>query len=112
MITTETVFIGRDNAIDVQLEDDSVVPGTLANTKLEDPATKVEIIIDDGDKYNSTDNPDKITFTTGGKVTFKLGTHFTEENVYNAQIVVYDSVNVNGILWEPKIVLDAKTDSF
>ena len=111
MIVTETVFIGRDNVIDIQLYDDSVVRGVMDKTSLAN-ATRVEIIIDDGAKYNSEENADIISYSYDGIVNLKLGKHFKEENIYNAQIVVFDPSNLDGILWEPKIVLDVKTDSF
>lgn len=111
-MVTEIVFIGRDNAIDLQLQDDSQTPGTLNNTDLS-AATKVEVVINDGNSYDSTANPTVVMFNpVTGVVTLKLGTMFTAENVYDAQIVVYDAVNTNGVLWNPKFSLDVKADSF
>lgn len=108
---TEVVFIGKDNSIDLQLYDDTVVPGTWNETSLPESA-KVEVVIDNGNKYNSTDHPTLVSFTITGKVSLKLGTCFTIENTYDAQLVVYDDINTNGVIWEQKIILDVKTDIF
>lgn len=102
---TEYAYIGRDNAIDVQLEDDTVAPGTLANTDLS-LCTKISILVDAADEYNSVDDPTIVSFTAGGIVTIKLGSVVTEPDVkHKVEIVMYDALNTNGISWQPKLTV-------
>lgn len=98
---TEYFYEGRDNAIDVQLMDDSAVPGTLAETDLSS-ATKVGIIVDQESSYDSDTDPDVVSFTAGGIVSIKLGMTLAAGS-YNVEIVVYDALNTNGVAWQPKI---------
>ncbi len=103
-MTTEKVYIGRDNLIDLQLQDDS--SGALANTDLSN-ATKVAVVLDATTSYDSTSNPDEVSFTEAGVVSLKLGGVLSVAAKYTAEIVVYDVNNQEGIAWQPRFVIDA-----
>lgn len=103
---SETVYIGRDNAIDVQLQDDRTTPGTWENADLTD-ATKVEVVLDLTTVYGSDTHPSIVMFTTGGIVTLKLGLILTEVATHSGEIIVYDSINTDGVAWQPKLKLKA-----
>lgn len=106
-MATEYAYIGRDNTIDVQLQDDTVTPGTLANTDLSN-ATKVEVIIDYTTRYDSVSNPDVVWFETSGIVHIALGSKVTEPGKIKLEIVVYDNLNDDGVAWQPLLSVSVK----
>ena len=106
-MATEYAYIGRDNTIDVQLQDDTAVPGTMANTSLA-AATMVEIIIDYLTKYDSVNNPTVVWFETSGVVHIALGSVLTPEQAntkIKVEIVVYDNLNDDGVAWQPRLTV-------
>lgn len=103
---SEIVYIGCNNAIDLQLQDDTAVPGTFANTSLA-TASKVSVTVG-GTTYDSSANPTIISYTLGGIVTIKLGTTISVPGVYKAYIKVYDVINTSGVLWDPPIYISAQ----
>lgn len=103
-MASELVYIGRDNAILLQLEDNT--SGVLANSDLTS-ATKVELVVDGTDVYDSTNDPTVVAFTTGGLLTLKLGLALLEPDNYSVEIVVYDATNTNGVTWQPKLHVTA-----
>src|SRR5210317_2198515 len=100
-LSKEVVFLNRDNINVLQLQDDSQVPGTLANSDLT-AATKIGVMFDKlPSMYDSTQHPTVISFTADGKVTLKLGGLNLPEGERTAYLVVYDGANPNGIRWTP-----------
>jgi hypothetical protein len=103
-ILTETVYIGRDNFIDFQMQDDSDVPGTMANTDLSQ-ATKIGVKIG-STVYDSVANPTIVMYEPTGHVTLNLGGSLTA-GIHEANIILYDSTHPNGVMWEPMFYINA-----
>jgi len=100
----EYVYIGRDNVIDLQLQDDS--SGSMTNTDLS-TATKVGVALDATTEYDSDANPDQVSFSSSGVVSLELGTLIDADGRYIAEIIVYDSDHPNGIAWQPRFMIHA-----
>jgi len=102
---SETVYIGRDNTIDLQLKDDTVKPGKLANSDFS-AVTKVELVINGTIAYNSIADPNIVSFTPGGVVYLKLGGVLTlPKKHYIGELIIYTAANPDGIAWQPKFDL-------
>lgn len=101
----EVVFLKRNNVNVLQLQDDSVTPGTLADSDLS-AATKLGLVFDNlPTEYDSIQHPTVISFTATGKVTIKLGGLSIPPGERTAYFVVYDGANPQGIRWTPDLIL-------
>jgi len=93
----EIIYFGRDNSIDLRLKA-SGVSQNLTNT------TKIQVIFGSGVTIDSSVSPTLFSGTTStvGALSLKFGSlsdRLTSGTVYNAEILVYDDSNTNGINW-------------
>lgn len=96
--TPETVYIGRNNGIDLLLKADDVVQNiTVINrVQLKDPTTNTVLA-------DSLTNPTAFDWTTQGAqgiLRMFLGGILTTVATYRkADLIIYDSTNVDGLCW-------------
>jgi len=89
----EIVYLNRDNTIDIILKAD----GTAADLS---SVTKMEIIVDDSTTISSVTSPDAFDWFEGsGKLILALGDEGIDAGSYDAQLIVYDVDNPDGIMW-------------
>ena len=99
---TETVYLERDNAIDLQLLADGAVV-SLASVN------RMEVTADNGAwSVSSETAPDAFDWSAGnGMVTIALGLQAIPAGNHTARLVVYDPSNQHGIIWD-RIILRVK----
>lgn len=92
---TETVYLERDNAIDLQLLADGAVV-SLASVN------RMEVTAANGDwAVSSTEAADVFDWSAGnGKVTIALGLQDIPPGRHSCRLVVFDQSNQNGIVWD------------
>lgn len=95
----ETVINGRDNSLDLLFKADGVAQNLSS-------VTKVELVDQEGeiDPISSEDHPTWFIWDlseTGqrGKMIIRLGAAELTARTYIFRVVLYDSVNTNGIFW-------------
>ena len=92
-MTTENVYDGHDNTIDLLLKADDVAEDLSSVTRmtLEVGSTTVDSDVS-GDAFD---------WDTGvtGKVILDLGGESLAAGTYRATLTVYDPTNTNGIVW-------------
>jgi len=96
----ETIYLNRDNTVDLLLLEDGK-PIDLTS------ATKIEVI-DTACAWavNSVDSPDAFEIgTTDGKIILKLGHEPIAPDSYTCRVIVYDAQNADGVVWENTINL-------
>lgn len=87
----ETVYVNRDNTIDLALYENNVL---INHTTI----TRVQVLI--GSRtLDSYTNPNYFDMTSASKLKLKLGGASLTDGQYKAQLVIYDAVNYNGIVW-------------
>lgn len=101
---TETVYLGRDNTIDLLLKADGVITDLT-------PITKVDIV-DIGCSWsiNSDDSTDAFDWSSGadGVLRLSLGAETVPAGSYRARVIIYDASNTEGIVWgEIKLTFEA-----
>jgi len=88
----ETVYLDRDNVIDLQLLVDNE-PVDLSGV------TRMDLVFDET-VISSDDYPDVFDWTIGnGVVRIKLYGMNIEQRYYDAQLIVYDDSTPHGIVW-------------
>ena len=88
----EVIYNGNDNAIDLQLLEDTVAVDLSSVTRM--------TIAFDTKVVDSDTSPDVFDWSAGdGKLTLILGAESISEDLYYAELVVYDPANTNGIVW-------------
>lgn len=97
-------FDEHANVIKFQLKDDSELFGTLANSVLS-LVDKIAIVFDDDSVtgYNSTDNPNEISYTDAGVVVLSLGDTDLSIGSHTAHLDIYYIGQSTPIRWEPDI---------
>lgn len=95
---TETIYTNRDNTFELLLKAD----GVAVNLATAEP-TKIEILFL-GNYYNSDEFPNAFDWTTQGAsgiISFDLASITTLEagRDKNAELIVYDGTNPDGIVW-------------
>lgn len=88
-MTTEVVYLGRDNTVDLLLK---------ADGSAQDLSGVTRMVLVVGDAEIDSDAFDWDTGTTG-KVVLALGDETISEGTYTAWLVVYDGSNPDGIVW-------------
>lgn len=91
--STETVYLGYDNTIDLILKADGVAVDLSSVTR---------ITLDfDGTIVDSDVSADAFDWNTGttGKISLSLGQETISVGTYNVQLVVYDPDNTHGVVW-------------
>ena len=96
MLISEVCWLGHDNTIDLLLsadgKDQASIFESVNKMAIEDAGGIWSI--------SSVDHPDKITWTAGGLVSFKLGLATgIPEGIYTCPIIVTDPTNPEGIVW-------------
>jgi len=104
MACRETIYTDRDNPITLILkeDDENITEAQML------AITKVGVRYDPDDNgagvyYNSDDYPTKFDWTTNAdeaKVTMKLGTLLPAGYDRKAELLIYNAVNTNGIVWD------------
>jgi len=92
-MNTEIAYIGHDNVIDVQLRDEGIVVDLSAVTR---------VTLDfNGTVIDSDIHIGVFDWTAGnGVLNIALqGQNIATHEHYQAQLVVYDPDNINGIVW-------------
>ncbi len=106
----ELVYLGHDNLITLQLQDDSLVLGTLENT---DVTSVTRMTLEEGETViaDSDVTADAFDWTrdpTAGIVDLKLGGLSILEGLHTVCLVLYSAVAPNGIRWSPSVKLQVK----
>lgn len=92
----ETIYVGRDNLINLLLKADGVVQDLTA-------VTKIELLYKEGyyDSDNFASAFDYSTYATSGIVILDIGSIGLEAGQdKNAELIVYDASNASGIIWD------------
>jgi len=94
MASTEKIYLGRDNTIDLSLRIDSSVTSLASVTHMH--------VIFSGTTFSSVGHTGWFDWTSGstGSLTLKLGgvTGITTGN-YDMGLILYDTGNTSGINW-------------
>ena len=93
--SSEIVYLGRDNAIDLQLLSDGRAADLSSVTRmiLRDSACTWEV--------DSSTSPTSIDWAGGdGALTLQLGQEPIPPGVYLCHLFVYDPTNPNGLFWQ------------
>ena len=98
-MTTENVYDGHDNTIDLLLKADGAAEDLSSVTRM-----TLEVGSNTVDSDVSGDAFDWDTGTTG-KVILTLGAEGLTEGTYRATLTVYDADNANGIVWGTFILI-------
>lgn len=93
---TETVYLGRDNAIELVLSADGAVQDLTAVTQVD--------IVDSGCTWSVSSATSASAFDwssnpTGGVLKMSLGDETIPAGTYRCKIVVYDPTNTDGVVW-------------
>lgn len=95
-MTIETVYVGNDNSIDIILKEDGVavdLSGTSRVTlELDSVYDSAVVGWGDNEPFDVTEGSGKLIMRLGG-----LG--IAAGNYPEAELVVYDPGNLNGIVW-------------
>lgn len=93
----ETVYIGRDNTIDLLLTEDGV---SIDHSLI----TRVIVDLNDtaGTTIDSDVSPGAFSWDEG-KLVLSLGHEGIATGSYNADLIVYDPINTSGIQWQPRV---------
>lgn len=94
----EIVITGRNNSIDILVKSNKeIVPLTdVTRIQLVDQAGEIDTI-------DSNDNPeyfDWTTYSSSGKLIFKLGNAGLTAGNYIFRTIIYDAENTDGIFWD------------
>jgi hypothetical protein len=97
-VITETVYINRDNSIDLILS--SEVNGVKTVTDLT-AVTRVDVVATNNKfTVTSVGHPSWISWgTVNGKLTLTLGAAGIPKGKYEAQIILFDPAHPNGLVW-------------
>jgi len=94
---TEIVYLGHDNTIDLLLKQDGTAQDLSGVTKI--TATFGDTLIESTDAANGPITWAQSGYDTG-EIRLALGAQSIDEGRYMVPIVVYDSGNPNGIVWD------------
>ena len=106
MNVLEVAYTGRNNVIDLELADDSdgrMKPSALTDAErgaLSLPLiTKIELV-EGGTVRATSDQTSYFDWTQGdGLLVIALGAAGLAARTYNCNLVVYDTLNTDGIVW-------------
>ena len=89
----EILWLGRDNTIDVQLKADGAAQDLSGATHM--------ALVFSGSTISSVGRSTWFDWTSGstGVIKFKLGGATISAGIYDAELIVYDTTNENGIHW-------------
>ena len=92
----ETVYLGRDNAIDLTLKVDGAAANLISVTRIDLQAEDCSWSV------TSDDSPGAFDWTANpgaGYLSMVLGSEAIPEGVHRVQLVVYDPTNTEGVVW-------------
>lgn len=95
-MTTEIIYLGHDNTIDLQLKTDGVAQDLIAVTKI--TATFDTVTISSVDKAAGAITWDQAGYDIG-EIRMALGGETISAGGYDVPIVVYDPSNTAGVVW-------------
>lgn len=92
----ETVYLGRDNAIDLQLTADGSASDLTSVTRMS--------VCDVGGAWSVDSDTVPAAFDWGtsgetGKISLMLGAQNIPPGTYTCRLTVYDPTNANGLVW-------------
>lgn len=91
----ETVYLGKDNVIDLLLTADEVATNLSSVTRMIISDSTCGVIID------SSVDEGVFDWSAGdGKLTLTLGQEPVAPGTYTFSLVVYDATNSNGVVWD------------
>lgn len=89
----EIVYLNRDNVVDLQLQAD----GAAADLT---PVSRMTLTLDGSTTIDSSTSPAAFDWSGGnGQLILSLGGESIAPGRYTAELVVYDAVNTQGIVW-------------
>lgn len=91
----ETVYLGRDNGIDLQLKADGAAVDLSSVTRM--------ILRDSGCVWevDSSTTPAAFDWSAGdGAVSLILGDEPIPAGAYSCRLIVFDPTNVDGVVWD------------
>lgn len=97
------VFLGWENTEDIQLQDDSAVPGTFANTDTSG-VTAIDVVVNNI-IYPYTTYSDHISWDTEGVVSIQFGMLPLPIGKFKGYLVLKDATAPIGVRWNPDFVL-------
>ena len=95
-MSSEIVYLGHDNTIDLILKSDGTAEDLSGVTKI--TATFGDTLITSEDAAEGAITWDQDGYETG-EIRMALGDQDIDEGSYDVIIVIYDAVNINGIVW-------------
>jgi len=108
-MTTEIVYLGHDNTIDLQLKADDAAQDLSAVTKI--TATFGSTTISSVDKAAGVITWDQAGYETG-EIRMALGDEDIDEGGYSVPIVVYDPSNTDGVVWgKVNVLVEAEVEA-
>lgn len=99
MLLEETVYLGRDNAIELRLTSDGVA---ITHTSI----TRVQLQIG-ATLLDSQAQPTFFDFTAADRLKLKLGSAGLAVGRKTATLIIYDALHANGLVWAD-LVLNVK----
>ena len=93
--TRETVYLGRDNAIDIDLLADGAPVDLSSVTRM--------ILRDSGCVWevDSITSPTAFDWSAGdGRISMALGDEPIPAGAYSCRLIVYDPTNTDGVVWD------------
>ena len=93
-MSTEILYLGRDNTIDLKLKADGSAVDLTNATKI--TASFDDTLISSTNKATGAITWDQEGYETG-EIRLDLGAEDIDEETYTVPIIVYDAVNTNGI---------------
>ena len=95
-MTVETIYLGKDNAIDKELREDGSAVNLSSVTRM--TVDFDGTLIDSDVVGEGSGQP--FDWTQGsGKVVFSFGSLTIPAGNYEAELTVYDASNPNGLVW-------------
>ena len=92
---TETVYLGHDNGIDLQLKADGVITNLEAITRVQIKDSTCLLTID------SLISPGAFDWSVGnGVLILKVGLEAVPPGTYTAYLIIYDISNPDGVVWD------------
>ena len=105
-MSTEVVYKGHDNTIDLVLKSDNTAQDLSGVTKI--TASFTDILVSSTDKAAGLITWDQAGYDTG-EIRIAIGGETITADTYNVPIIVYDAANANGVIWG-YIVIEVKDD--
>jgi len=95
----EIIWLGRDNTIDFVLYSDQSSGSTVFDLSA---VTQIDVTFGSGTTISSSTSPTLFSGVTSsvGELTLQFGSANLTPGKYRSEVIVYDSSNSNGIVWD------------